>query len=120
MVGDGLHRQHRRAGALALGLGGEKAAYPGALGTAVVKLAADLNAAKTGLTEKAAAEAGYPVITATCAIDDKAHYYPGSSSFIIKMIADKEDPTSCSACRSPAPVRWTRWRISPSSASAPA
>ena len=76
--------------ALALGLGGEKAAYPGALGTAVVKLAADLNAAKTGLTEKAAAEAGYPVITATCAIDDKAHYYPGSSSFIIKMIADKE------------------------------
>ncbi len=32
--------------ALALGLGGEKAAYPGALGTAVVKLAADLNAAK--------------------------------------------------------------------------
>lgn len=76
--------------ALALGLGGEKTAYPGALGTGVVKLAEDMNAAKTGLTEKAAAEAGYAVATVLCVSDDKAHYYPGSSAFITKLIADRD------------------------------
>ncbi len=76
--------------ALALGLGGEKNAYAGALGTGVVKLSEDLNAAKTGLTEKAATEAGYNVITAVCVTDDKAHYYPDSSIFITKLVADRD------------------------------
>lgn len=73
---------------LAQNLNGNKFTYGGALGTAVAKLP-DLNVGKTGLTEDAAKEEGYDVVTVTTIVDDKAHYYPGSSFFIIKMIADK-------------------------------
>lgn len=73
---------------LALTLSGEKTAYPGCLGTGVVKLGEDLSAARTGLTEAQAKEAGFQVITALAIGDDKAHYYPGSGFFITKLIAD--------------------------------
>lgn len=63
--------------------------YNGCLGTGIVKLADDLNAAKTGLTEAQAKETGYDAITITCVTDDKAHYYPDSSVFITKLIADR-------------------------------
>ena len=75
---------------LAKNLTGENAPYGGCLGTGVVKLADDLNAGRTGLTEEQAKDAGYDVISATCVTDDKAHYYPGASSFVTKLIADKE------------------------------
>ena len=74
---------------LALNLGGTEAAYLGCLGTGVVKLGEDLNAARTGLTEVQAREAGYEVETVTCVTDDKAHYYPDASTFTTKLIADK-------------------------------
>ncbi|MCC8068092.1 MAG: FAD-dependent oxidoreductase, partial [Clostridiales bacterium] len=74
---------------LAKNLTGEHIAYGGCLGTGVVRLADDLNAGRTGLTEAQAKEAGYDVVTATCVTDDKAHYYPDSSSFVTKLIADK-------------------------------
>ncbi len=70
-------------------LAGKEKSFPGVLGTAVVKLPA-LNCARTGLTEIQAAEAGYQVITALAVTDDKAHYYPDSSFFITKLIADKD------------------------------
>ncbi len=75
---------------LAKNLSGETAVYGGCLGTGVVKLAADLNAGRTGLTEAQAKEAGYDVVTVTCVTDDKAHYYPDASAFVTKLIADKE------------------------------
>jgi NADPH-dependent 2,4-dienoyl-CoA reductase/sulfur reductase-like enzyme/rhodanese-related sulfurtransferase len=68
---------------------GTKTAYPGVLGTAVAKLP-KLNVGRTGLTEEAARQAGFNAISIVAALDDKAHYYPGASSFIVKMIADKE------------------------------
>ncbi|MCI8599843.1 MAG: FAD-dependent oxidoreductase [Lachnospiraceae bacterium] len=68
--------------------GGSKE-YAGVLGTGVAKLPGGLNTGRTGLTETAAKEAGYDVITALSVVDDKAHYYPGAGSFIIKMVADK-------------------------------
>ncbi len=74
---------------LALNLGGEETTYPGCLGTGVVKLFSDLNAARTGLTEKQAADAGFDPVTAVVVSDDKAHYYPGASSFLTKVIADR-------------------------------
>ena len=73
---------------LALALGGAGARYPGAMGTAVVKLPG-LNAARTGLSEAAARQAGYDVETVLCATDDKAHYYPDASFIYIKLIADR-------------------------------
>ena len=75
---------------LAKNLTGENACYGGCLGTGVVKLAGDLNAGRTGLTEAQAKEAGFDVITVTCVTDDKAHYYADSASFITKLIADAE------------------------------
>lgn len=66
----------------------EKIAYPGVLGTGVAKLP-ELNVGKTGLSEEAAKNQGYDPISVISVVDDKAHYYPDSSFFIIKMIADK-------------------------------
>jgi NADPH-dependent 2,4-dienoyl-CoA reductase/sulfur reductase-like enzyme/rhodanese-related sulfurtransferase len=69
-------------------INGNKISYYGVLGTAIAKLP-ELNVGRTGLTEAAAKIAGYDVITVVTIVDDKAHYYPDSSSFIVKMIADK-------------------------------
>jgi NADPH-dependent 2,4-dienoyl-CoA reductase/sulfur reductase-like enzyme/rhodanese-related sulfurtransferase len=68
---------------------GTKIAYPGVLGTTVAKLP-KLNIGRTGLTEAAARQMGYNTISVVTVVDDKAHYYPGASSFIVKMIADRE------------------------------
>lgn len=70
-------------------IAGKKKAYPGVLGTSVVKLP-ELNAGRTGLTEKEANENGYNAESVVTVVDDKVHYYPDASSFIVKMIADKD------------------------------
>ena len=75
---------------LALNIAGNKTAYSGCLGTGVVKLFDDLNAARTGLTEDQAKAAGFDVITATSIMNDKAHYYPDASIFVVKVLADRE------------------------------
>ena len=75
---------------LAKNLTGVEAPYGGCLGTGVVKLTDSLNAGRTGLTEAQAADAGYDVVTATCVTDDKAHYYADASTFVTKLIADRE------------------------------
>lgn len=74
---------------LAQVLTGARKAYKGVLGTGVVKLP-NLNCGRTGLTESQAKAAGYEVITALAVTDDKAHYYPGASDFITKLVADKK------------------------------
>ena len=76
---------------LAKNLAGEEIAYPGVLGTGVVKLPGGLNAGRTGLTEAAAKAAGYDTVSVLSIVEDKAHYYPGASTFIIKMTASKTD-----------------------------
>lgn len=74
---------------LAKTLTGSESAYGGCLGTGVVKLSDTLNAGRTGLSEEQARNAGYDVETVVCISDDKAHYYPDSSVFATKLIADK-------------------------------
>ena len=73
---------------LAEALGQKDSSYPGVLGTAVVKLP-ELNCGRTGLSEQAAKAQGFDVISVLAALDDKAHYYPDASTFIIKLIADR-------------------------------
>lgn len=73
---------------LAKNIAGADLSYRGVLGTAVCKLP-DLNTGRTGLSEAQAKDAGYDPISVVTVVDDKAHYYPGSASFFIKMIADK-------------------------------
>lgn len=62
--------------------------YGGCLGTGVVRLLPTLNGGRTGLTQEQAAAAGYDAVSVVCVLDDKAHYYPDASSFIIKLTAD--------------------------------
>lgn len=75
---------------LAKNLSGAKAPYGGCLGTGVVRLADDLNAGRTGLTEAQAKASGFDPVSVTCVCDDKAHYYPGAATFVTKLIADRE------------------------------
>jgi len=74
---------------LARDIAGKEVAYPGVLGTGVARLSGGLNAGRTGLTETAARAEGYDVETVVTVVDDKAHYYPGAGSFVVKLTADK-------------------------------
>ncbi len=74
---------------LAENLAGKDVSYPGVLGTGVAKLPGGLNVGRTGLTETVARAEGFDVVTATAAVDDKAHYYPGSGVLLIKLTADR-------------------------------
>lgn len=69
---------------------GAKKGYGGCMGTGVVRLLPELNAGRTGLTEEQAKATGYETLSVVCILDDKAHYYPGASSFYIKLTAEKE------------------------------
>ncbi len=76
------------ARAMAKALNGQGGGYGGCLGTGVVRLLPTLNGGRTGLTEAQAKAAGYEATSVTCVLDDKAHYYPGASSFVVKMTAE--------------------------------
>ena len=78
---------------------GAKLNYNGVLGTAVCKLPG-LNVGRTGLTEEQAKAEGFDAVSVITVVDDKAHYFPGASSFIIKMIADRASWYTGSWCRS--------------------
>ncbi len=69
-------------------LAGKDKTYAGVLGTGVAKLAG-IQIGRTGLTEEAAKAAGFDAISVLCVMDDKAHYMPDASIFIIKLVADK-------------------------------
>lgn len=76
------------ARALAKTVTGTPTPYPGVLGTGVVRLADGLNGGRCGLTEQQAREAGFDAASVVAVLDDKAHYYPGASSFYVKLVAD--------------------------------
>lgn len=68
---------------------GAELGYRGVLGTAVCKLPG-LNVGRTGLTEAQAQAEGFHPVSVITVVDDKAHYFPGAGTFVIKMIADKD------------------------------
>ena len=76
------------ARAMAKAMYGEGQGYGGCLGTGVVRMLPGLNGGRTGLTEEQAKSAGYEITSVICVVDDKAHYYPGASSFVVKLIAE--------------------------------
>ncbi len=80
------NRQGRIAGTNVLG---GKTPYRGALGTSVVKIL-DSTAASTGLTEKAAVEAGFDTGVAIIHKDHHASYYPGAEQLTLKLVYDKK------------------------------
>lgn len=80
------NRQGRIAASNALG---QELRYAGALGTSVVKIF-ESTAAMTGLTEKAAAEAGFAVGAAVIHKDHHAGYYPGAEELTLKLVYDRQ------------------------------
>ncbi len=63
--------------------------FPGILGSAVCKIF-DFTAARTGLSEKAAREAGYDVVIAHGPSTDKPHFMPDAKLLYLKLIADRK------------------------------
>lgn len=67
---------------------GQKAAFPGIVGTAVCKICS-YEVARTGLLEKEAKSLGIDYITATIQSKTRAHYYPDAKDICVKLIAEK-------------------------------
>jgi len=80
------NRQGRIAASNALGM---DMCYQGALGTSAVKIF-EATAAMTGLSERAAREAGFSVGVAVIYKGHHAGYYPGSEELSLKLIYDKK------------------------------
>ena len=76
------------ARAMAKGFYGAGKGYGGCFGTGVVRLLPTLNGGRTGLTQEQAKAAGYEATSVVCVMEDKAHYYPGASSFVVKLTAE--------------------------------
>jgi NADPH-dependent 2,4-dienoyl-CoA reductase/sulfur reductase-like enzyme/rhodanese-related sulfurtransferase len=80
------NRQGRIAASNALG---QDLRYAGVLGTSVVKVF-EATAAMTGLTERAAREAGFTVGVAVVHKDHHAAYYPGARELSLKLVYDRK------------------------------
>jgi NADPH-dependent 2,4-dienoyl-CoA reductase/sulfur reductase-like enzyme/rhodanese-related sulfurtransferase len=80
------NRQGRIAASNALGM---HMRYRGALGTSVFKIF-DGVAASTGLSEKAAREAGFDAGAAILFKDNHASYYPGGKEMALKLVYDRK------------------------------
>ncbi len=80
------NRQGRIAATNALG---GALRYRGAIGTSVVKLI-DATAAATGLTEKAARDAGFDVGVSIVHKDHHAGYYPGGQPLTLKLVFERK------------------------------
>jgi NADPH-dependent 2,4-dienoyl-CoA reductase/sulfur reductase-like enzyme/rhodanese-related sulfurtransferase len=80
------NRQGRIAASNALG---RPMRYSGASGTSVVKIF-EATAAATGLTERAAREAGLEVGVAVIHKDHHAGYYPGARELSLKLVYDRK------------------------------
>ena len=63
--------------------------FPGVMGTAVVKVF-DVNASRTGLSEREARAAGFDVVTSIAPGFEYASYYPGAKMITVKMVVDRK------------------------------
>jgi NADPH-dependent 2,4-dienoyl-CoA reductase/sulfur reductase-like enzyme len=84
-LGTTAHKQGRVAGENALG--GERC-FAGSLGTQVVKVFG-LVAARTGIRDHEARDAGYQPLTVATTSDDHKAYYPGARPVHVRTTADK-------------------------------
>ncbi|MEA4846618.1 MAG: FAD-dependent oxidoreductase [Clostridiaceae bacterium] len=66
-----------------------KESLEGVLGTTIVRLF-EVNAAKTGLSERDAIKEGYQIETVLVPANDRAHYFPGYKQIITKLVAEKD------------------------------
>lgn len=85
-LGTIANKQGRIAGQNAVGK--ERAFFPGAVGTQVVKVF-DLEVASTGLSEHQAKKEGFEVASVVVRSPSNASYYPGAETITAKMIMDE-------------------------------
>jgi NADPH-dependent 2,4-dienoyl-CoA reductase/sulfur reductase-like enzyme len=96
-----FHRVSQRPAAIALGthankqgrvaginIGGGYATFPGVVGTAVSKVCG-VEVARTGLTEREAAAAGFAAEAVTVDSRTRAGYFPGSAPITTKLVAER-------------------------------
>jgi NADPH-dependent 2,4-dienoyl-CoA reductase/sulfur reductase-like enzyme len=69
---------------------GGDARFPGVVGTAASKICA-FEIARTGLTERQAAELDLDVVAATIESTTRAGYYPGAAPITVKVVAGRTD-----------------------------
>ena len=85
-LGTTAHKQGRVAGENAVG---GKALFAGSLATQVVKVF-ELAIAGTGLTETAARQEGFDVLTVELRVPDHKAYYPGAHDLRLRITGDRE------------------------------
>lgn len=86
-LGSTANKQGRVAGTNA---GGGEAIFHGVVGTAITKTF-ELGVAVTGLTEKAAAQLGWPARAVSIEHGSRAHYYPSPGPIRVKLVWDPGD-----------------------------
>jgi len=86
-LGTTANRQGKVAGSV---LAGEDAAYAHALGTTMIRVF-EMEAAKTGLTERDARQAGLPFRTVSITANNHASYYPDSKPVHVKLVYRTDD-----------------------------
>ncbi len=69
-------------------IAGGDAAFGGVLGTAITRFKG-VEIARTGLTEREAADAGLDAIGVTTQASSRAHYYPGAEPMKIRVVAER-------------------------------
>jgi NADPH-dependent 2,4-dienoyl-CoA reductase/sulfur reductase-like enzyme len=83
-LGTHANKQGRIAGANATGA---DLRFPGVIGTAVSKICR-YEVARTGISEREAADAGIEVVSATIEDRTRAGYYPGAGPIWVKLVAE--------------------------------
>ena len=84
-LGTTANKQGRVAGT---NIAGGDEAFPGIVGTAVVKVF-DLEVARTGLSEREAKEAGFDAASVTIKAPARAHYMPTHPPIHVKLVFEK-------------------------------
>lgn len=84
-LGTHANQQGRIAGINATG---GDVRFPGVLGTAISRICR-YEVARTGLTEREAADAGMDAVAATIEAETRARYYPGAGPIWVKLVAER-------------------------------
>lgn len=84
-LGTHANKQGRTAG---MNLSGTPARFEGVLGTAITRVG-DTEIARTGLSSKEAAAAGFDAVAHTMEGQTRSHYYPGTQKIAVRIVAEK-------------------------------
>ncbi len=84
-LGTVANKQSRVAG---INIGGGYATFPGVVGTAITKLC-DTEIARTGLSSREAAAAGFEAVASTIEATTAAGYYPGAAPITVRLIVER-------------------------------